>query len=290
MTRTEEINKIRILLLIVFCVISVSGFGKKSDRLHFMLWWTRPNRYLLREGQAAFIEANCKYQNCYVYNNFPRPVDLSQFSVLMFDSVELFINKRLPLPTQRYDNQKFVFFGTEPASRWPINPYYNNVFNWTFTYKLDSDIVSPNIVVRGQDSTIIGPKKDMHWISVNNMAPLSREVVLKLEQKTKAVVWFVRGCEELTPHKKYVLTFKSELARYNHTVDVLGFCPQSGIDIQFCSEEDPNSSCTQLIRSKYRFYLSFETDMSEDYVTKQLLIALKHYAVPIVFGGANYSR
>lgn len=37
----------------------------------------------------------------------------------------------------------------------------------------------------------------------------------------------------------------------------------------------------------YYFYFSIENSFSEDYVTEKLLHALKHYAIPVVYGGAN---
>ncbi|XP_063375065.1 alpha-(1,3)-fucosyltransferase C-like [Cydia amplana] len=48
--------------------------------------------------------------------------------------------------------------------------------------------------------------------------------------------------------------------------------------------------CLKLIQEQYYFYLSFENSFSEDYVTEKLLTALENYAVPVVYGGANYTR
>lgn len=48
--------------------------------------------------------------------------------------------------------------------------------------------------------------------------------------------------------------------------------------------------CYALIESDYYFYLAFENSFCEDYVTEKILTATQHYAVPVVYGGANYSR
>ncbi|KAJ2937861.1 hypothetical protein O0L34_g18682 [Tuta absoluta] len=45
-----------------------------------------------------------------------------------------------------------------------------------------------------------------------------------------------------------------------------------------------------MIKNNYYFYLSFENSFCDDYVTEKLLNAVQNYAVPIVYGGANYSR
>jgi alpha-1,3-fucosyltransferase len=40
----------------------------------------------------------------------------------------------------------------------------------------------------------------------------------------------------------------------------------------------------------YKFYLSFENAMCEDYVTEKLWKVINHTVVPVVLGGANYSK
>ncbi|XP_050682732.1 alpha-(1,3)-fucosyltransferase C-like [Leptidea sinapis] len=48
--------------------------------------------------------------------------------------------------------------------------------------------------------------------------------------------------------------------------------------------------CLDLLRKDYFFYLAFENSLAEDYVTEKILYPLMHYTVPIVYGGADYSR
>ena len=44
------------------------------------------------------------------------------------------------------------------------------------------------------------------------------------------------------------------------------------------------------IAESYHFYLSFENSLCEDYVTEKLFRALDSDLVPVVMGGANYSK
>lgn len=45
-----------------------------------------------------------------------------------------------------------------------------------------------------------------------------------------------------------------------------------------------------MIERNYKFYLSFENELSQDYVTEKLYDYLKINTVPVVFGGVDYSK
>ena len=45
-----------------------------------------------------------------------------------------------------------------------------------------------------------------------------------------------------------------------------------------------------MLDSKYKFYLSFENSFCEDYVTEKFFTVLAYNTVPVVMGGANYSK
>jgi len=53
---------------------------------------------------------------------------------------------------------------------------------------------------------------------------------------------------------------------------------------------DNMEECYQMLEKRYRFYLSFENSLCTDYVTEKLYRALDHGVVPVVYGGADYSR
>lgn len=40
----------------------------------------------------------------------------------------------------------------------------------------------------------------------------------------------------------------------------------------------------------YKFYLSFENTLCDDYVTEKLFAPIRQFVIPIAFGGANYER
>lgn len=57
--------------------------------------------------------------------------------------------------------------------------------------------------------------------------------------------------------------------------------------IEVDSGED---GCAAKLQKDYYFYLVLEDAICDDYVTDKLLLALNNYAVPLVYGGANYRR
>ncbi len=50
------------------------------------------------------------------------------------------------------------------------------------------------------------------------------------------------------------------------------------------------SQCMDIMESKYKFYLSFENSVCKDYVTEKFFKVLNYNLIPIVLGGANYSK
>jgi len=45
-----------------------------------------------------------------------------------------------------------------------------------------------------------------------------------------------------------------------------------------------------MLDTDYFFYLAFENSLCDDYVTEKLFDALERTVIPVVFGGADYSR
>lgn len=290
MTLIEQRDKIRIIILIVSNLMCLSESSEVMDEIFFILWWTRASglSYLRHRGVKTFTENKCQYQNCYLTDIFSDSLNTTDFSALLFDSQALSENPHLATPSVRNEMQKYILVSTESAVRYPISSVYNNLFNWTLTYKLDSDIVFANIAVLDIGGNLIGPKTDMHWIPITKMEEPSQDLRTILRNKRGSVVWLVWNCSQIESHYQYVFLLRRELGKYNFTVDILGDCDESPITVEPCGNN--LFDCIEAVRTKYRFMLTFETTMAKDYVTRQLLIPLNNYAVPVVYGGANYTR
>lgn len=45
-----------------------------------------------------------------------------------------------------------------------------------------------------------------------------------------------------------------------------------------------------MLTTDYKFYLSFENSLCQDYVTEKLYNAMQELVIPIVYGGADYAK
>ncbi|XP_063383529.1 alpha-(1,3)-fucosyltransferase C-like [Cydia fagiglandana] len=175
----------------------------------------------------------------------------------------------------------------EASHYYPIcEKKYDGFFNWTWTYRLDSDEPYGYITIRNITGDIIGPNQIMHWMKLDSMQPIDEETIRILEKKNKTAAWFVTNCKSLSKREVLVFRLQSELFKYGLEIDIFGECKWAP---NKCPLENMDK-CLDMIQEQYYFYLSFENSFSEDYVTEKLLTALQNYAVPVVYGGANYTR
>ncbi|XP_068631944.1 alpha-(1,3)-fucosyltransferase C-like [Battus philenor] len=256
--------------------------------MKYILRWTSSKNVpfvYMGEGRNGFIERNCTYTNCYVTGDRSYLGEYDKFDVIAFAGPEVIRMNQHNLPTKRSPHQKFVFATIESADNYPVcSNKFDGFFNWTWTYKLQSEAKWGYIVIRDKENKIIGPKTIMHWPKLQEMDPVKDEFKTKLETKSKAAAWFVSNCYSRSGRERFVKELQEHLKKYDLNVDIYGQCGPLK-----CGR-DKEDECNKLIEKDYYFYLSFENSFSEDYVTEKLLHALKHDAIPIVYGGANYTR
>lgn len=263
---------------------------RRPDRLpsgmKYILLWTPYEFapfYYFGNGQKAFVDKKCSVINCYVTtdrNYFNG--DVTKFDYIFFNGRNIDPLTRSDLPINRSSHQKYVYFNMESADNKPVcNQIYDDFFNLTATYRLDSDIPIPYVQVQNTEGEVIGPDFEIDWIESGSVD--DEEFAAKLKNKTKAVAWFVSNCRSRNHRRDYVIQLQKALDNYGLTVDIYGRCGPLT-----CPRKQKN--CSTILDRDYFFYLSFENSFSDDYVTEKLLTALQHNVVPIVYGGADYSR
>ncbi|CAH2234996.1 jg18995 [Pararge aegeria aegeria] len=261
---------------------------KKQAEMKYILQWTSPSTMpfvYMGKGQQHFIEKNCTFTNCYVTNNRTLLRDYKNFDVIAFHGPEVIRLGKSSLPSRRSHRQKYVFGSMESSDYYPVcSNKLNDFFNWTWTYRLEPYAKWGYLTVRDSEDRIIGPKNEMHWMKLAEMEDVSDEFKNKLKSKNKAAAWFVSNCNSRSGREKFVKKLQDELHQYNLGVDVYGNCGPLK-----CSRNSENA-CDMAVEKDYYFYLAFENSFAEDYVTEKLLRALRHDAVPIVYGAANYTR
>lgn len=268
-------------------IFNTNGNNIKQNGIIYILEWTgalrEPFNYLGFGQDPSFLR-NCKFQNCYITNNHEFFGSELDYDVLMFNAINLHHDNTV-LPYKRSEAQEYIFVSLEPAAYYRIPSIYNRYFNMTWTYKLSSDVIFPYIQVKNNHGVIIGPRKNMEWIHINDMEPTETEIIKKIRHKTIAAAWIASNCGAASGRFNYIKSLNKELTKYGQRVDVYGLCG----DME-CPTGSEMDECYAKIETDYYFYLAFENSFCEDYVSEKLLHALQHYAVPVVFGGANYSR
>jgi hypothetical protein len=136
------------------------------------------------------------------------------------------------------------------------------LFNWTMTYRLDSDVV-----------TSYGDfiRRDFNNVS-NNVATSSN--------KMKFAAAIILNCGADSNRLELI----KKLQNLTMPIDVYGKCGTFSL-----CKSMTQSSCYDKLSNEYRFLLSFENSLCKDYVTEKMFLALKYPWIPVVFGAANYS-
>ena len=226
-------------------------------------WWDVPHDFDFTEHDGT----PCKYRHCKLvydaYNYIPIADAVLFHGQDVPPVTELKAFEKIPL------TQLWVWMPSEsPAyynrKKMSLKPYHS-VFNWTGSYRRDSDIWTPHFIVKPRT-------KDDPQIGKVDYA----------KGKDKMIIAIIsNNC------KSYRTQFIRKLKQYI-PVDVYGKCKSefdpSLPDCEFGSEE-----CKEL-QSRYKFTLSLENAYCKDYVTEKFYLnGLSRGNVPIVLNRASMS-
>ncbi|XP_032790955.2 alpha-(1,3)-fucosyltransferase C [Daphnia magna] len=272
-----------------------TAYPCQADRKIIILYWTKyfgMTDFGYGLGRAPFLE--CRTNQTSDGTGCLTTADRSfvnDSDAIVFHARDINPND-LPPAGWRRPHQNYVFLLYESPVNTNLNmlrqPLFRNYFNRTMTYRRDSDVVDlhpyghmqcidaaspscselprtpdakkPNIVQENDDSTSVPIKID-------------------LTLKNRTVAWFVSNCN--TNSRRELL---ARNLSYFIPVDISGRCANAN-NIT-CSDR---AACDEKLSRHYRFYLSFENSLCLDYVTEKLYRPLQHNAVPVVYGGADYS-
>ncbi|XP_076347429.1 alpha-(1,3)-fucosyltransferase C-like isoform X1 [Tachypleus tridentatus] len=236
--------------------------SSRSQATVTILLWTKffgtqfiDDYYFFLPGNETFSRYSCQYQ-CSVTadRKLLTSVDAILFHVPNFRS-------NVKLPKDRGLHQRWILYGIEAPRliKMPWNKI-DGLFNWTMTYREDSDI--PVRYGHICEKMVSGETLDNDF----------------LEKKVKDVVWIVSKCHTPSKREKYVQKLKSFIS-----VDIYGKCGD-----KVCLPTQA-AKCYEKILKKYKFYLAFENSICKDYVTEKFFNVLNFDIVPVTLGGANYS-
>jgi len=232
-------------------------------------------------GSASFIKEKCPVHQCQIFTEH-RAFPFEMYDAVVMNMLEGFRNPEEE-NFNRSSHQRFVFLNQESPQTSPLDlQLYKNYFNWTMTYKLNSDILLLYGRIKPKDSA---PKSQYE---VNKLISKSgRWNKNYAASKTRTVAWMVSHCVTNSKRETYVREMKKYI-----NVDVFGYCSKWGIfscprNVQHWIS---HPECYNRIAMNYKFYLSFENSLCDDYVSEKFFNVLAHDIVPVVYGGANYSK
>ncbi|XP_013384154.1 alpha-(1,3)-fucosyltransferase C [Lingula anatina] len=236
-----------------------------------ILFWNDDWGYMKDGVDGLFKELNCPVSNCIM--------TLNQSKLNEADAVLLHIcplaNKKNPVwPTRTNPDQIWIFYTHESpcfrgfAGKWEqLYPEWDSKgFNWTMTYRADSDI-------------------PMFYGDVwKRETPTNKNYTEVALREKKLAVWISSHCETFGQREYYIKELRKHMP-----LDILGECG----DPNGCPMENRgyiDDTCMDLVGENYKFFLAFENSFSFDYVTEKFFKTLRGDFVVVVRGAADYTR
>lgn len=149
---------------------------------------------------------------------------------------------------------------------------FDNLFNVTLTYHTKSDIVA-NYSHGYFRRRSMG--EQIEWLKHHKASNYA-------SGKKRPVAAFISNCHAHSNRVQYIKHLKRYIA-----VDIYGRCGS------LTCRRNISRECYYMLNRTYKFYLSFENMICQEYVTEKLWNVIKPedmYVIPIVMGGANYSK
>lgn len=219
-------------LVYVFFVKDLSSHKIKNDLpkpsktstkqpLKYILLWTPTDCvncvpfHAFGNGRISFKRLNCPYTNCHITPNRTLLGDYTKFDAILFNGRQVIDMTAEDLPTIRSQKQIYVFVQLESADRFPVcSGIFDDFFNRTFTYRLDSDFIWSYLRVVLLNGTVVGPSSTMKWIASKDMKKIDEDLSNKLKFKKKAAAWFVSNCRTRSRREDFAKFLRKELQRY----------------------------------------------------------------------------
>ncbi|KAK3092706.1 hypothetical protein FSP39_006279 [Pinctada imbricata] len=175
------------------------------------------------------------------------------------DAVLFEVESIYHLPMKPKTGQVWVYVDMESPAYMPNGvAKWDNLFNWTMTYRRDSDI-----------QTFYGSVWPKEQNNREKMEDFSKN-------KTQRMLWMVGHCETPGKREDYV----KELQKFMG-VDTVGRCGK-----RICGRNKP---CENEMLRQYKYYFAAENSDCRDYITEKAFRTLQFPILPAARGGSNYS-
>lgn len=234
------------------------GYDLNTKDLPRILFWTTVDGAWhsgLRDENIEELEYEPCPERCYIAND--RRLLYSSDAVVFYGNDV----SGDDLPKMRAPCQKWVYWSLDSPKPSKIKGF-ENLFNWTMTYRSDSDIVYNQGSVLKESSGREYSKSALEhtW-----------------RGKSKMAAWAPKKCQTTGGREKFVKELQNHM-----TVDVYGECGNN------TCVDDLEHSCYKRFEKEHFFFFAFESAICKDFVSESFYTALLFDVIPVVFGGADY--
>ncbi|CAG7716631.1 unnamed protein product [Allacma fusca] len=148
------------------------------------------------QGYQTFCPHKCKFTTNKNLLHLSDAVLFHGRNLQIIDSEGLWVSRNIPETRNWTQHWIFYYFESADYTFVPLNDF-NNVFNQTISYRLDSDIHTPysRLLPRSLEE-------------INNYARVSETI----KKKTKMAAWIVSNCVTKTNYERYLVVFHMDAA------------------------------------------------------------------------------
>ncbi|KAG0308292.1 hypothetical protein BGZ97_000100 [Linnemannia gamsii] len=250
-----------------------------------LLWWGKDE---LRHFNGTPVD-NCKLP--YIcrhtqYDPYHEPLDQSKYneSPLIFvsiyqadDSISAF-NKPEDLPPLKdVDEGKkaWILYGWEPPLWFERKKSVISKFTYKFNYHPSSDFIYPYFDSSVLDTVLAPPPNTLEYKKT------MRKQGFNGGKGLAPIAWIVSNCHAANGREYFV----RQLQKYID-IDIYGHCSNRNRD--WPKHTDGSELSDLELTSAYRFYLAFENNNCDFYVTEKLKRTYEAATIPIVDGPNDY--
>ncbi|KAF2905188.1 hypothetical protein ILUMI_00965, partial [Ignelater luminosus] len=230
-------------------------------------------RHVMRFTERSYDPfENCSVKNCVVRY---KKSYISSADLVIFDLNHIKGTNELPLKSVRNPNQIWAFL----SDRSPLRTFsasasadisdFDDIFNWSMTYRMNSDIPVPY----GQTLLLRHRQKHLE---------IDYEEWNKSKHQNILLAIVMSDCRKTSYRLNYIKELQKHLK-----IDIYGNCGNKRCKA-YAENIFPDEliDCEETI--KYKFYLAFENSNCDEFITEQVWwYAYSKNAIPIVMGGSK---
>ena len=171
---------------------------------------------------------------------------------------------RMPSRSETKPNSVWILWSDEPPSIIDYSQLKSYQFNWTISYKLNSEVSLATYGLFVRRDNPLTNDKHQNWIEK------------EYTNRNKGALWFVSNCDA----KKRLGLFHQLKQTSNLPIEGYGRCVDY-YPLHFCRS---SSQCEYDYLTNFKFYCSFESNTCRDYITEKFFKAFHYGLIPIVYG------